>query len=288
MERRATPTRVASVASSDARAEGARSRFELRARLCCDPGIGLLADYSNQARTYDRTRGASPSILGPLAEALGEAPGRDLADIGGGTGNYAAALREAGWRPLVVDRSPAMLAGAAEKGLPTLDADAHRLPLQDESFDAVAMVSMLHHVDDPAAALGEARRIVRPGGRLAIVAFLREDIDDLWLLDYFPVSHPWMDETHPRFEEIADDLPGATRSAIELRDLEDASLAALASYPELILEPEWRAQTSYFERLARDHPAELDAGLERLRADLEAGGGPSGPGRGSLVSWTKP
>jgi SAM-dependent methyltransferase len=181
-----------------------------------------------------------------------------------------------------------MLAGAAQKGLPTLEADAQRLPLDDESFDAVAMVSMLHHVDDPAAALTEARRILRPGGRLAVVAFLREDIDDLWLLDYFPASRPWMDDTHPWLSEIADTLPGATRSAIELRDLEDASLAALASYPELILEPAWRGQTSYFERLARDHPAEFDAGLERLAADLEAGRAPSGPGRGSLVSWAKP
>lgn len=248
----------------------------------------MLADYTNQARTYDRTRGASPSILAPLAEALSSAPGRDLADVGGGTGNYASALRETGWRPLVIDRSPAMLTGAAEKGLPIVEADAQQLPLEDESFDAVAMISMLHHIDDPAAALGEARRILRPGGRLAIVAFLREDIDDLWLLDYFPASRPWMDDTHPRFQEVAHDLPGAVRVTIELRDLEDASIAALASYPELILEPEWRGQTSYFERLARDHPAELEAGLQRLRSDLDGGNGPTGPGRGSLVSWTKP
>jgi demethylmenaquinone methyltransferase/2-methoxy-6-polyprenyl-1,4-benzoquinol methylase len=248
----------------------------------------LLADYTNQARTYDRTRGASPSILRPLIDEVEPAPGRDLADVGGGTGNYAAALREAGWRPLVIDRSPAMLAGSAEKGLPTLESTAESLSLEDGSFDAVTMISVLHHLDDPPAALAEARRILRPGGRLAIVAFLREDIDDLWLLDYFPISRSWMDETHPPFRELAYILPGATRSTIEFEDLQDASLAALASHPQLILERDWRRQTSYFERLARDHPAELDAGLDRLRADIEAGAGPSRPGRATLVSWAKP
>ena len=37
--------------------------------------MSLLRDYSNQARTYDETRAASPSVLGPLREALAGAPG---------------------------------------------------------------------------------------------------------------------------------------------------------------------------------------------------------------------
>src|SRR3954469_24330886 len=86
--------------------------------------MSLLRDYSNQARTYDETRAASPSVLGPLREALGGAPGLRLADIGGGTGNYARALRDDGWNPVVIDREPAMLARAAAKGLETLAGDA--------------------------------------------------------------------------------------------------------------------------------------------------------------------
>ncbi len=41
-----------------------------------------------------------------------------------------------------------------------------------------------------------------------------------------------------------------------------------------MLDPAWRRQTSYFEKLARDHPDELQAGLARLRADLAAGENP--------------
>src|SRR5918997_4336452 len=98
--------------------------------------MSLLRDYSNQARTYDETRGASPSVLKPLREALDGAPGRRLVDVGGGTGNYARALKDEGWDPLVVDREPAMLARARAKGLETLEADAQRLPLPDASADA--------------------------------------------------------------------------------------------------------------------------------------------------------
>jgi ubiquinone/menaquinone biosynthesis C-methylase UbiE len=249
--------------------------------------VGLLSDYANQAESYDRTRSASSSVLGPLRKALSGAPGPLLADIGGGTGNYSEALKAEGWEPLVVDASEEMLERARGKGLRTLCCNAQDLPLEDDSFDAVMLVSMLHHVDDAAAALSEARRILRPGGRLAVITYTREDIADLWLLDYFPVSRTWMAETHQPLEEIMAQLPGATRLEVRFEDLEDASLAALASYPHLILDPRWRRQTSYFERMERDHPGELQGGLERLRSDIEAGRGPKRPGRASVIAWGK-
>ena len=121
--------------------------------------MSLLPDYSNQARTYDETRAASPSVLGPLREALEGAPGRRLVDIGGGTGNYSRALRDEGWDPIVVDREPGMLERAAAKGLETVQGDAQRLPLPDACADAAMLVSMLHHVEDPAAAIAEAKRV---------------------------------------------------------------------------------------------------------------------------------
>jgi demethylmenaquinone methyltransferase/2-methoxy-6-polyprenyl-1,4-benzoquinol methylase len=250
--------------------------------------IGLLRDYVHQARTYDLTRGASPSVLTPLRGALAGAPGPRLADIGGGTGNYALALRAEGWEPLVIDRSPAMLALAAAKGLPVVEADAQLLPFANASFDAVVLVSMLHHVDDPGAALREAARVLRPGGRLAGVLFSREDVAGLWYLDYFPSARPWMNATHPPMAEALAHLPGSRREPLVLRDLRDASVAALASYPRYVLERRWRSQTSFFERLERDHEAELRLGLDRLASDLDAGRGPHGHGMASVLTWTKP
>lgn len=248
----------------------------------------LLRDYANQARTYDETRGASPSVLGPLREALAGAPGRRLLDIGGGTGNYARALADEGWEPLVADRSPEMLARAAAKGLATVEADAQRLPFADASFDAAMLVSMLHHVERPAAALEEARRVLRPGGRLALMAFTREDLERQWYVELFPSTRAWMDATHPRADELLGLLPGARVIPVVFTDLVDGSLQALAAHPAKVLDPSWRRQTSFFERLERDHPEELRAGLERLRAAIEAGTPPRGRGGATVLAWVSP
>jgi demethylmenaquinone methyltransferase/2-methoxy-6-polyprenyl-1,4-benzoquinol methylase len=249
--------------------------------------MGLLPDYSLQAKRYDETRAASPSVLRPLREALAGAPGRRLADVGGGTGNYALALREEGWDPVVVDRSPAMLARAAAKGLETVTADAQALPFADESFDAVLMVSMLHHVEDRAAALAEARRILRPGGRLVLKGFTRDDAASLWIVELFPSSLPWMEETHPPREAILAELPGARLIPFEFEDMVDGSLAALSADPERVLEAGEMGATSYFERLRRDHPEELSAGLERLRRQIAEGRAPRRPGTATVLSWTR-
>jgi SAM-dependent methyltransferase len=248
---------------------------------------GLLPDYGNQARSYDSTRSASPSVLEPLREALRGAPGRRLLDVGGGTGNYALALRDEDWDVVVSDRSPEMLARAAAKGLETVVADAQALPFADASFDALICVSMLHHVDDRSRALAEQRRVLRPGGRGALMLYTREDIEDAWYHHYFPSTRSWMDASHPPLAELMDLLPGARRIELVFRDLQDASLAALSAFPDKVLDPAWRAQTSYFERLARDHPDELTAGLVRLRADIEAGNPPQGQGTATVLAWTK-
>lgn len=245
----------------------------------------LLRDYSRQAETYDRTRGAGSTLLAALRESLLDAPGTALLDIGGGTGNYSAALAADGWVPLIVDASPQMLERAREKGLATLLADAESLPLPDASFDAAILVSMLHHTSHPATVIAEAARILRPTGLMAIVAFTREDAQDLWLLDYFPSSRPWMAATHPPAAELTAPLTGASVRTIEIADLQDASLAALAGSPELLLDEAWRRQTSYFERLDREDPAGLQSGLAALEADVASGAAPQRPGSATLITW---
>ncbi len=250
--------------------------------------MSLLPDYSGQAEHYDETRSASPSVMRALREALDGAPGRRLADVGGGTGNYALALRLEGWKPVVVDRSPEMLARAKAKGLATVQADAQQLPFDDRTFDAVTMISMLHHVEDRPAALIEAHRILRPGGRLALLGFSREDAETLWVLEYFPISRSWMKATHPPRAWFLDQLPDARLVACPLEDLADRSLAALSTDPELVLEAAETGATSFFERMRRNHAEELEAGLKRLRADIASGHAPHHPGTATVLSWSKP
>lgn len=249
---------------------------------------GILPDYSRQSQTYDETRAANPRVVETLRTALQGAPGDRLADIGGGTGNYGRALADHDWDVLVVDRTPGMLEAAAAKGLRTLEGDAAELPLEDESFDAAMLVSMIHHVGDQAAALGEAKRILRPGGALALKIYTREDLQDAWVLDYFPSSREWILASHPPLSFYEDLLPGAERLPLRDDDLSDASLVALCAHPELMLEESWRAQTSYFDRLERDHPDELKRGLGRLADDLRNGRVPEGSASTTFLRWRKP
>lgn len=89
----------------------------------------------------------------------------DLLDVGAGTG----ALWEEPYagRLTLADASPAMCALLRGRA-PTVRADAMRLPFRDEAFDAVLACHMLYHVADPATALREMRRVLRPGGTVAV------------------------------------------------------------------------------------------------------------------------
>ena len=75
---------------------------------------------------------------------------------------------EAEWKVTGVDVSNDQLAVAERNGGPLAEqlicADAHALPFEDESFDAVLSILTHTDLDDPRVALSEARRVLRPGG----------------------------------------------------------------------------------------------------------------------------
>lgn len=92
-----------------------------------------------------------------------------LADVGGGTGRVASALRDLVGRAVVVDLSEAMLRQAAGKDrLYLVCAQAEALPFPDASFARVIVVDSFHHFADQAAAAREVWRVLAPGGRLVV------------------------------------------------------------------------------------------------------------------------
>ncbi|MGE2715846.1 methyltransferase domain-containing protein [Mycolicibacterium litorale] len=103
-------------------------------------------------------------------------PGGVALDVGSGPGNVTAALGRAagpGGLALGVDISEPMLVRAvrAEAGpqVGFLRADAQRLPFRDGVFDAVVSIAMLQLIPDPPTALAEMVRVLRPGGRIAVM-----------------------------------------------------------------------------------------------------------------------
>lgn len=103
-------------------------------------------------------------------------PGSLILETGCGLGNDGLELLRSGYCLVETDVSPGQLAearrlhresGFGERSLHLL-ADASRLPFADASFDGILMVASLHHLPDPAGALAEARRVLRPGGLLVL------------------------------------------------------------------------------------------------------------------------
>ena len=106
-------------------------------------------------------------------------PGQAL-DLGGGAGHLALRLAECGWAVTVADRSPRMLerarldAGRRHLGhlvaCCRVDADEPWPPgLRDARFDLVTCHHVLEYLDTPGSALFQARRLLRPDGRLSVV-----------------------------------------------------------------------------------------------------------------------
>jgi arsenite methyltransferase len=97
-------------------------------------------------------------------------------DVGSGPGNVTASLARAAGQDglaLGIDISEPMLARAvsaqAGRNVGFMRADAQQLPLRDETVDATTSLAVLQLIPDPAATLAEMVRVLRPGGRIAIM-----------------------------------------------------------------------------------------------------------------------
>jgi ubiquinone/menaquinone biosynthesis C-methylase UbiE len=125
-------------------------------------------------------------------DALAVEAGHCAADVGAGTGFMTEALLERGVAVVAIDDSPRMLevlqAKLGQVRVECRLSSGQSLPLDTASVDYAVANMYLHHVEDPAEAIGEMVRILRPGGALAITdldahafEFLREEHHDRWL-----------------------------------------------------------------------------------------------------------
>jgi demethylmenaquinone methyltransferase/2-methoxy-6-polyprenyl-1,4-benzoquinol methylase len=149
--------------------------------------------FTSVAARYDlmndlMSAGAHRLWKDAAAARLNPQPGETVIDCAGGTGDMArrlermarAAQRRRGGqaaRIVVIDANASMIAAGRERGarpgVAWAVGDAQRLPLPQGSADAYCIAFGLRNVTDIAAALAEARRVLRPGGRFLCLEFSR-------------------------------------------------------------------------------------------------------------------
>jgi len=135
------------------------------------PGLEANRDYFDHrdwAEAYLKFCHRSPEFKDRWVAMTGPWSGKIVVDIGCGPGNVNANLEQVPLLLIGVDISIGALSMARQFGYQALRADAQELPLISGFADLVVVNAALHHCDDMAMALGEAARLVAPGGMLLV------------------------------------------------------------------------------------------------------------------------
>jgi ubiquinone/menaquinone biosynthesis C-methylase UbiE len=157
--------------------------------MSSQPYFAAVADEWDQLRTGFFTLEMRDDAIARAQLA----PDAVVADIGTGTGFVIAGLLGKVARIDGYDESNSMLDVARQKFVERAEvqlfsAESESIPAPDATYDAVFANMYLHHVPDPAAAIGEMTRVLKPSGKLIITdldthneAWMRAEMADRWL-----------------------------------------------------------------------------------------------------------
>jgi ubiquinone/menaquinone biosynthesis C-methylase UbiE/DNA-binding transcriptional ArsR family regulator len=145
--------------------------------------------FRRHAAEWDRIRKlhvTDAAVEEAVRAALADKPIRALLDLGTGTGRMLELFAPDIERGIGLDLSLDMLAlararldRAGLKHCSVRHGDIYDLALPRDSFDVVIIHQVLHFLDDSGRAIGEAARVLRPGGRLLVVDFAPHDLEFL-------------------------------------------------------------------------------------------------------------
>jgi len=159
------------------------------AAVRADRAASAAAWFEAHAGEWDAIRSlhvAESEVETAMIDVLRDAPVGRMIDIGTGTGRMIEVFAGLATTALGIDRSSEMLRLARAKisaqGLSNAElrqADLYSLPMPDGDADVAIIHHVLHFAQQPGAAIAEAARVLRPGGRLLIADFARHHREEL-------------------------------------------------------------------------------------------------------------
>ncbi|MDF3866300.1 class I SAM-dependent methyltransferase [Pseudomonas denitrificans (nom. rej.)] len=155
--------------------------------------------YAREAKTYAHGRPDYPDeLLAWLGEALEIGAGKEVVDLGAGTGKFTSLLVRSGAQVTAIEPVAAMREQLGEKlpGVKVLNGTAQAMPLVAQSVDALTCAQAFHWFADERA-LHEIHRVLRPGGYLGLVWNVRDERVD-WVAEMARIVERYEGST-PRF-----------------------------------------------------------------------------------------
>jgi len=232
---------------------------------------GTRVDYDQIAPTYDRRfkDGGMHDMAIALLALTRELGAERILEVGCGTGRWLADLQTITPELYGLDLSGGMLAQAQQrdKRLRLTRGRAGRLPFPAASFDLVYCVHAIHHFDGQRAFVFEARRLLRPGGVLAVVGMDPRGRRDHWYVyDYFERVYETDLARFPSWGAVLDWMTAASFEQVEWKLVERIQEPKVGR--ALLDDPFLAKQASSQLALLSDEA--YKAGLRRIRAAIKA------------------
>ncbi len=225
--------------------------------------------YDSISGTYDRRYEINPlsGVEAALRGLIAEIGAAFVLEIGCGTGHWLKTLGPYVHWIIGLDSSNGMLHRALDPSCPAdlVCGSAECPPFAASSFDLIFVVNALHHFSDKQGFIQQARRLLRPGGALAIVGLDVPSAIGHWVIyDYFPGTIEYDQSRFPLWEHVESWMEGA---GLHVRPLHTVEHIRYQKRGRAILDDHFiqRHGASEFMGIT---DAQYEAGIDRIRSAI--------------------